>query len=189
VLIRKAFNERLIAAPQCSAGVTDDASGVAGSRRRSRMRPVASFVAGAAIIGCSICASAQAAESTLVHYRVENSQIRTPLTGEAGDPARGKTAVLSRDGGNCFLCHTVPDAGETPLGNIGPPLAGVGKRLSGPQLRLRLVDSTRLNRASVMPAYYRVKGLNRVAPAYAGKPLLTAQQIEDVIAYLLTLRN
>jgi sulfur-oxidizing protein SoxX len=148
------------------------------------------FVACAALIGyCSVYASAHAAESTLVPYRVENGQIRTPLTHEAGDPARGKTAVLSRDGGNCFLCHTVPDAGETPLGNIGPPLAGVGKRLSAAQLRLRLVDSTRLNRASVMPAYYRVKGLNRVALAYAGKPLLTAQQIEDVIAYLLTLRN
>jgi sulfur-oxidizing protein SoxX len=142
-----------------------------------------------AIIGCAASSAACAAASTLVPYRVENGQIRTALTSEAGDPARGKAAVLSRDGGNCFLCHTVPDAGETPLGNIGPPLAGVGKRSSAAQLRLRLVDSTRLNRASVMPAYYRVKGLNRVAPAYAGKPLLTAQQIEDVIAYLLTLRN
>ena len=153
------------------------------------MNNFAPLAAGAAVIGCIAGSIACAAESSLVSYRVENGQIRTPLTGEAGDPARGKTAVLSRDGGNCFLCHTVPEAGETPLGNIGPPLAGVGKRLSAAQLRMRLVDSTRLNRASVMPAYYRVKGLNRVAPAYAGKPLLTAQQIEDVIAYLLTLRN
>ena len=129
------------------------------------------------------------AEPQLVAYRVDNGAIRLPLTREPGDAARGREAVLNRDAGNCFLCHTVPAAGETPLGNIGPPLAGVGKRLSAAQLRLRLVDSTRLNRASVMPAYYRVKGLNRVAPAYAGKPLLTAQQIEDVIAYLLTLRH
>jgi sulfur-oxidizing protein SoxX len=141
------------------------------------------------VVGCIAGSIARAAEPPLSPYRVENGQIRSPLTAEAGDPARGKTAVLSRDGGNCFLCHTVPDAGETPLGNIGPPLAGVGKRLSAAQLRMRLVDSTRLNRASVMPAYYRVKGLRQVAPAYAGKPLLTAQQIEDVIAYLLTLRN
>ena len=147
------------------------------------------FAAGAALLGGVASSAGWAATSTLVTYRVENGQIRTPLTAEAGDPTRGKTAVLSRDGGNCFLCHTVPEAGETPLGNIGPPLAGVGKRLSAAQLRMRLVDSTRLNRASVMPAYYRVQGLNRVAPAYAGKPLLTAQQIEDVIAYLLTLRN
>jgi sulfur-oxidizing protein SoxX len=132
---------------------------------------------------------AWAADSALVPYRVENGQIRAPLTTEPGDAARGKAAVLSRDGGNCFLCHTVPEAGDTPLGNIGPPLAGVGRRLSAAQLRLRLVDSTRLNKATVMPAYYRIKGLRGVAPAYAGKPLLSAQQIEDVIAYLLTLRN
>ena len=153
------------------------------------MNQVTACAAGAALLGCVASSAGWAAAATLVSYRIENGQIRAPLTTEAGDPARGKTAVLSRDGGNCFLCHTVPEAGETPLGNIGPPLAGVGKRLSAAQLRMRLVDSTRLNRASVMPAYYRIQGLNRVAPTYAGKPLLTAQQIEDVIAYLLTLRD
>jgi sulfur-oxidizing protein SoxX len=143
----------------------------------------------AVILGAGLVSNACAAETALVSYRVENGQIRIPLTSEAGDAARGKTAVLSRDAGNCFLCHSVPDAGETPLGNLGPPLAGVGKRLSAAQLRLRLVDSTRINRTSVMPAYYRTKGLRQVASPYFGKPLLTAQQVEDVIAYLLTLRN
>ena len=142
-----------------------------------------------AMLGCIVNGAASAVDSTLVAYRIENGQISTPLTQQRGDPARGKTAVLSRDGGNCFLCHTVPDAGETPLGNIGPPLAGVGSRVSAAQMRLRLVDSTLLNRESVMPAYYRIDGFNHVAPAYAGKPLLTAQQIEDVIAYLMTLRD
>ena len=146
------------------------------------------FIAAAALAGVS-AGSTFAAETALVEYRIVDSQIPAALTKEPGDPVRGKTAVLSREGGNCFLCHTVPDAGDTPLGNIGPPLAGVGKRLSAGQLRLRLVDSTRINRASVMPAYYRIDGLQRVASAYAGKPLLTAQQIEDVIAYLLTLRD
>ena len=169
--------------------VIDSARVAACPWRSSRVINFTPFVACAVLAGCIASASVGAAESLLVPYRVENGQIRNPLTGEAGDAARGKAAVLSRDGGNCFLCHTVPDAGETPLGNIGPPLAGVGKRLSAAQLRMRLVDSTRLNRASVMPAYYRVKGLQRVAPAYAGKSLLTAQQVEDVIAYLLTLRN
>ena len=140
-------------------------------------------------IGTVLITGACIAAASLAPYRVENGQIRTPLTPQAGNAARGKSAVLSRDAGNCFLCHSVPDAGETPLGNIGPPLAGVGRRLTAAQLRLRLVDSTRINRASVMPAYYRTQGLRQVAPAYFGKPLLTAQQIEDVIAYLLTLRN
>jgi sulfur-oxidizing protein SoxX len=142
-----------------------------------------------ALAGCMLVANACAAGNLLIAYKVEGGRIQAPLTQEAGDVARGRAAVLSRDAGNCFLCHSVPDAGETPLGNIGPPLAGVGKRLSAAQLRLRLVDSTRINRASVMPAYYRIQGLQRVAPAYSGKPLLTAQQVEDVIAYLLTLRN
>ena len=141
------------------------------------------------MLGGILSAHAGAAAAALAPYRVENGQIQTPLTREPGDAARGKAAVLSRDGGNCFLCHSVPDAGETPLGNIGPPLAGVGKRLTAAQLRLRLVDSTRLNRLSVMPAYYRTQGLRQVASAYSGKPLLNAQQVEDVIAYLLTLRH
>jgi sulfur-oxidizing protein SoxX len=161
------------------------------SRRRdsgSGLRRAALCVCGAAL-GWALVSAAGAAGSPLVPYRVEGGEIRTALTREPGDAARGRAAALSRDAGNCFLCHTVPDAGETPLGNIGPPLAGVGKRLTAAQLRLRLVDSTRINRQSVMPAYYRTRDLRQVAPAYAGKPILTAQQVEDVIAYLLTLRN
>ncbi|MEO7726854.1 MAG: sulfur oxidation c-type cytochrome SoxX [Burkholderiales bacterium] len=141
------------------------------------------------VLGPVLLAGNCAAAEPLAPYRVVNGQIPAPLAPGAADAARGKAAVLSRDGGNCFLCHTVPDAGETLLGNIGPPLAGVGKRLGAGQLRLRLVDSTLINRATVMPAYYRVKGLRQVASAYHGKPLLSAQQIEDVIAYLLTLRS
>jgi len=146
----------------------------------------------ALIVGLAWAANgvpAWSAEPPLVAFRVDNGEIRAPLTREPGEAARGREAVLSRDAGNCFLCHTVPAAGATPLGNIGPPLAGVGKRLNASQLRLRLVDSTRINPQSVMPAYYRTEGLNQVASAYRGKPLLTVQQIEDVIVYLQTLRD
>jgi sulfur-oxidizing protein SoxX len=150
----------------------------------------------AALIACMVGLAwaangvpAWGAEAPLVAYRVETGEIRVPLTREPGDAARGREAVLSRDAGNCFLCHSVPAAGEIPLGNIGPPLAGVGKRLNASQLRLRLVDSTRINPQSVMPAYYWTEGLNQVASAYRGKPLLTVQQIEDVIVYLQTLRD
>lgn len=74
------------------------------------------------------------------------------------------------------------------MGNIGPPLSGIGARLSAGQLRLRVVDQSRLNHDTVMPSYYRVEGLTRVAPAYQGKPVLTAGQIEDVVAFLQTLQ-
>ena len=141
------------------------------------------------IVLAASCSSAAFAADPLVAYRIESGEIRVPLTRGPGDAARGRAVVLSRDAGNCLLCHAVPDAGEVASGNIGPPLAGVGKRLSTAELRLRLVDSTRINPNSVMPAYYRTKGLNQVAAAYRGKPLLTAQQIEDVIVYLLTLRD
>ena len=141
------------------------------------------------ILLAASCSSAAFAADPLVAYRIESGQIRVPLTRGPGDATRGRAVVLGRDAGNCLLCHAVPDASEVPAGNIGPPLAGVGKRLSAAQLRLRLVDSTRINPNSVMPAYYRTNGLNQVASAYRGKPLLTAQQIEDVIVYLLTLRD
>lgn len=121
-----------------------------------------------------------------VTYRVDGDAISAPLAAP-GDPARGRLVVAGRDS-NCLLCHAVPDAGTRPMGNVGPPLIGVGARLSDGQLRLRVVDSRRVNRDSVMPSYFRVEGLNQVAQPYRGKLVLTAQQVEDVVAYLATLR-
>ena len=120
-------------------------------------------------------------------YRVEGDAIRGPLAPAPGDAARGRDVVLGRDS-NCLLCHAVPEAGARFMGNLAPPLAGVGARLSEGQLRLRIVDSMRLNRDTIMPSYYRVDGLNQVGAAWRGKPVLTAQQVEDTVAYLLTLR-
>jgi sulfur-oxidizing protein SoxX len=136
----------------------------------------------AAVAGC-----ATAAPGALVPYRVEGDAIREPLASAPGDAARGKQVVLGRDS-NCLLCHVVPDSGIRFMGDVGPPLSAVGARLSEGQLRLRIVDSLRLNPDSVMPSYYRVDGLNQVARAWHGKPVLTAQQVEDAVAYLLTLR-
>jgi sulfur-oxidizing protein SoxX len=124
----------------------------------------------------------------VVPYRVEGDEIRAPLAREPGDPARGRKIVLDRNEGGCILCHAVPDAGEF-MGNIAPSLAGIGARLSAAKLRLRVVDQSRLDPATPMPAYYRVEGLRDVAPAYRGKPVLDAQQVEDVVAYLQTLRE
>ena len=120
-------------------------------------------------------------------YRVQGDAISEPLASTRGDPERGKQVVVSRDS-NCILCHAVPDAGIRSMGNLGPPLGGVGTRLTEGQLRLRVVDSARLNPDTIMPSYYRMDGLNQVAAAWRGKTVLTAQQVEDTIAYLLTLR-
>jgi sulfur-oxidizing protein SoxX len=110
------------------------------------------------------------------------------LTGSPGDPARGRDIAFSRDRGNCAICHVLPAPDERLHGDVAPNLKGVAARLSEGQMRLRLVDGRRLNPASIMPSYYRLEGLRRVASAYAGKSVLTADEIEDLLAYLMTLR-
>lgn len=111
------------------------------------------------------------------------------LTGVPGDPARGRAVVVNRQLGHCLLCHALPIAEERFQGDLGPDLAGVADRLSVGQIRLRVVDATRLNPRSVMPPYHRTDGLLRVAAEYRGRPVLTAEQVEDVVAFLATLRR
>lgn len=105
----------------------------------------------------------------------------------AGDTARGREVVMGRDG-NCLLCHAIPATGARFMGNLGPSLEGVGARLAANQLRLRLTDPQRFNADSIMPAYARTEGLSYVADAWRGKPILSEQQIDDVVAYLSTMR-
>ena len=111
------------------------------------------------------------------------------LTGARGDPARGRAIVANRQAGLCLLCHHGPFPEERFQGDLAPDLSGAGARLSEGQLRLRIVDPARVNPATIMPAYHRTEGLTRVAPAYRGKPILSAWQIEDVVAFLMTLRD
>ena len=111
-----------------------------------------------------------------------------PLTPTAGDAVRGRAIVGSRQAGLCLLCHTGPFPEDRFQGNLAPDLAGAGARWSAGQLRLRIVDAQRINPQTIMPAYHRSEGLQRVAPALKGKPLLNAQQVEDVVAYLVTLK-
>jgi sulfur-oxidizing protein SoxX len=111
------------------------------------------------------------------------------LTGAKGDAARGRAIVVNRRLGLCLLCHSGPFEEEQFQGNLAPDLRGTGRRWSEGQLRLRIVDSGRLNPGSIMPSYFRTEGLVRVAPAYRDQPVLSAQQIEDVVAFLLTLRD
>ena len=136
---------------------------------------------------CLAAAAAYADE--LPPVRVENGAIATSLTGKPGDAARGRTIVVARTVGLCLLCHSGPFPEERFQGNLAPDVKGAGSRWSEGELRLRMVDSHRLNPDTIMPAYYQLDGLNRVAPAFRGKPLLTAEQIEDVVAFLKTMRD
>jgi sulfur-oxidizing protein SoxX len=111
------------------------------------------------------------------------------LTGGPGDPGRGRAIVANRQVGLCLLCHSGPFPEERFQGDLAPDLRGAGTRWTEGQLRLRIVDSGRINPATIMPAYHRVEGLVRVAPAFRGRPILSAEQIEDVVAFLTTLRD
>jgi sulfur-oxidizing protein SoxX len=122
-------------------------------------------------------------------YRVVGDAIPESLTGAPGDPARGRANVASRQTGLCLLCHSAPLPEEKFQGTIGPDLKGVGSRYTEGQLRLRIVDSSLAVPGTIMPAYYRIDGLDRVAPAFRGKTVLTAEQIEDVVAFIKTLRD
>lgn len=129
-----------------------------------------------------------AQSGTLAAYTVEGDAIRAPLTATPGDAARGRAIVTSRQVGLCLLCHSGPFPEERFQGTLATDLAGAGARWTEGQLRLRIVDSRRLNPATPMPAYYRTDGLAEVAAAYRGKPVLDAQQVEDVVALLRSLR-
>jgi sulfur-oxidizing protein SoxX len=132
---------------------------------------------------------AAAAQEGLTPFTVVGDAIPASLTGAKGDPERGRAIVANRYVGLCLLCHSGPFPEERMQGTLAPDLKGAGARWSEGQLRLRIVDAARLNPSSIMPPYYRVDGLARVAPSFRGKPVLTAGQIEDVVAFLATLRE
>jgi sulfur-oxidizing protein SoxX len=124
----------------------------------------------------------------LASYKIVGDGIPEPLTGIPGDATRGRALVLDR-ANTCILCHSGPFQETRFQGDLAPDLRGSGTRWSASQLRLRLVDASRLNPETIMPSYYRVDGLDRVGRNWTGKPILTAAQIEDIVAYLATLRE
>jgi len=137
---------------------------------------------------CFGSVQAQAA-APVAPYTVVGDGIAQPLTALDGDAMRGRAIVASRQVGLCLLCHSGPFPEERFQGNLATDLAGAGARWSAAQLRLRLVDARALNPDSIMPSYHRTRGLQRVAPAHASAPILDAQQIEDVVAFLRALRD
>ena len=128
------------------------------------------------------------AQEALAPYTVVGDAIPQSLTGKPGDPVNGRAIVVKREN-TCLLCHSGPFPEQRFQGDLSPNLKGTGSRWSEGELRLRLVDASRLNPATIMPSYYRIDGLNRVAANFRGKPVLTAEQIEDVVAYLTTLKD
>ena len=134
--------------------------------------------------------AAQAADGPrgVAAYRVVGDSIPEPLSPMPGNAQRGRLLIVARDAANCVLCHAVPEPSLRFAGDVGPSLEGVGRRLSDAQLRLRVVDIVRVSPGSAMPSYHRVEGLVNVASRYRDAPILTASEVEDVVAYLVTLR-
>ncbi len=139
-------------------------------------------------VAITLLALACTSHAQIATYKIVDDGIPQALTTTPGDIARGRALVANRYQSMCLLCHQAPITEEKFQGDISTNLAGAGARWSAAQLRLRIVDARRLNPQSVMPAYHRIDGLNRVAVASAGKPIFDAQQVEDVVAYLVSLR-
>ncbi|WP_425087360.1 sulfur oxidation c-type cytochrome SoxX [Stappia sp.] len=131
---------------------------------------------------------ATASASDIASFEVVDGKILQPLTDVAGDPVAGRQAVVDRKLGNCLACHTASDLSSEPFhGEVGPPLDGVADRWDEASLRMIVVNAKMVYDGTIMPAFHRVDGLNLVMDSFADKPILTAQQVEDVVAYLKTL--
>jgi L-cysteine S-thiosulfotransferase len=157
-----------------------------GSRRSPRR---CSVEAGLCLLACLAAPPAKAVDGNLVPYRIVDDAIPLSLTGAPGDPARGRAIVADRRVGLCLLCHAGPFPEEPFQGDLAPALGGVGDRLSEGQLRLRIVDSRHLDPETIMPSYYHLDGLQRVGQPWQGRPILSATEVEDVVAFLVTLRG
>jgi sulfur-oxidizing protein SoxX len=130
-----------------------------------------------------------ASEETYCRWQVADYAIQQPLCGYTGNAERGKAIASDGSKGNCLACHQLPIEGIEAYGTIGPPLAGIGSRQSEGYIRLRVVDTRNINPMSIMPGFYRdPKLINRPGKPYIGRTFLNAQQVEDVIAYLVTLK-
>jgi sulfur-oxidizing protein SoxX len=155
---------------------------------RSTVQIIRVWLAAGAFVLPAMADAQDSLVQSLRAYVVIGDAIPESLTGMPGDATRGRALVLDRTS-TCILCHSGPFPEQKFQGDLAPSLAGAGNRWSEGQLRLRLVDAPRLNAATIMPSYYRVDGLVRVGPAWRGKPILSAEQIEDIVAYLASLRE
>ncbi|MBI4967392.1 MAG: sulfur oxidation c-type cytochrome SoxX [Rhodospirillales bacterium] len=132
--------------------------------------------------------TAAQAQQNLVAYTIVKDGIPQSLTGKPGDPAKGRKLFATPAKGNCLSCHQAPIPEEMFHGKIGPELDEVGARLTAAEMRLRIVNPKVINSDTMMPSYYKIDGLNRVMKSWQGKAILSADEVEDIIAYLQTLK-
>jgi sulfur-oxidizing protein SoxX len=132
--------------------------------------------------------SLPASAAGLVKYQINNDAIATSLTGKAGDPMNGRKLAINRKKGNCLACHSMPIPEQAFHGSIGPDLKDIGSQYSKGELRLRVVNPKIINSETIMPAFYKADGLNRVMKKFVGKTIISAQDVEDIVAYLMTLK-
>jgi len=138
----------------------------------------------------SMAAPANVAAEELVNFKIVNgSSIPDSLTGKAGDPVKGRETAIHRKKGNCLACHALPVPEQPYHGEVGPELNGVASRLSEGEIRLRIVNPKYSNPGTIMPAFYKTEGLHMVQKKWQGKPMLTAGEVEDIVAYLMTLKE
>jgi len=123
----------------------------------------------------------------MAKYKIVGKSIPKSLTGKPGDPVNGRKVAISRKKGNCLTCHVMPIPEQADHGNIGVTLYGIAKRYKIGELRLRLVDPKKVNPDTIMPSFYKTTGLNRVQKKWKGKTIISAQEVEDILAYLMTL--
>ncbi len=151
------------------------------------------------ILAAAVLAAGSAAADTIAPGEVQYGEygaVEESLTGKPGDPENGAKVMKTKSIGNCISCHKVSALDDAPFhGEIGPPLDGVGDRWNEAELRGIVANAKKTYPGTMMPAYYKVEGFVRPGKAYTGKapdgeldPLLTAQQIEDVVAFLMTLK-
>jgi len=137
---------------------------------------------GVKVLTLALLAASGGAMAQVEKYQVVGDGIPQPLTGKPGDAARGRTLLIKRDPANCLACHSIKDKEMQPGGTKGPALDGIGAALTAAQLRLSLVDMSRVAQGTIMPSFHKTS-------LGSSTPKLTAEQIEDVVAYLSTLKK
>ena len=124
-----------------------------------------------------------------INYKItDDSSISSSLTGKTGDPVNGRKVVIHRKKGNCLACHVMPIKEQPYHGQVGPDLIGVASRYEEGEIRLLIVNAKKINEDTIMPAFYKNEGFNRIRKKFKGKTILSAQEVEDVVAYLMTLK-